>query len=85
LDYEVGFDSLVMYKNSVAGANRLGQFSGSTLPMAGAWNTISGNALWFIQYSDQLHTTFFRLGLRLQCGYRQAGRSQHAGTAELTA
>ncbi len=56
LDYEAGFDSLVMYKNSVAGANRLGQFSGSTLPLAGAWNTISGNALWFIQYSDPMVT-----------------------------
>ena len=56
LDYEVGFDSLVMYKNSVAGANRLGQFSGNTLPLAGAWKTIAGSALWFIQYSDPMVT-----------------------------
>lgn len=56
LDYEVGFDSLVMYKNSVLGANRLGQFTGSTLPLAGAWKTIAGSALWFVQYSDPMVT-----------------------------
>ena len=33
----------------------------------------------------QHHAAFFRLGLRRKRRHRQAGRSQHAGAAELTA
>ncbi len=51
-DYEAGFDSLVMYVNAELGANRIGQYSGTSLPFEGLWNTIEGNALIFKQYSD---------------------------------
>ena len=54
LDFEAGFDSVVVYKNSVSGANRLGQFSGAVLPFAGAWKAEKADRLIFIQYSDQM-------------------------------
>lgn len=54
LDYEAGFDSVVVYKNSISGANRLGKFSGSILPFGGIWKSEKANRLIFIQYSDQM-------------------------------
>ena len=54
LDYENGYDSVVVYKNSVAGANRLGRFTGNVLPFAGAWKVEAANRLIFIQYSDPM-------------------------------
>ena len=54
LDFEAGFDSVVVYKNRVSGANRLGQFSGAVLPFAGAWKVEKADRLIFIQYSDQM-------------------------------
>lgn len=54
LDYENGYDSLVMFRNNLAWSNKIGRFTGSALPFAGAWRTVAGNALWFRQYSDPL-------------------------------
>jgi len=54
LDYESGYDSVVVYKNSVSGANRLGKFTGNVLPFAGAWKAEAANRLIFIQYSDPM-------------------------------
>ncbi|MEK0420218.1 MAG: hypothetical protein RLZZ161_69 [Bacteroidota bacterium] len=54
LDYENGYDSVVLFKNSVTWANKIGRFTGSTLPFAGAWQSVKADALWFRQYSDPL-------------------------------
>ncbi|MFM2335925.1 MAG: hypothetical protein RIS91_1928 [Bacteroidota bacterium] len=54
LDYESGYDSVVVYKKSVLGANRLGSFTGSVLPFAGSWKAEAADRLIFIQYSDQM-------------------------------
>ena len=54
LDYENGYDSVVLFKNAISWANKIGRFTGSTLPFAGAWQTVKGNALWVRQYTDPL-------------------------------
>ena len=54
LDYENGYDSVVLFKNSITWPNKIGRYTGSTLPFAGAWQAVKADALWFKQYSDQL-------------------------------
>ena len=54
LDYENGYDSVVVYKNSVVGANRLGRFTGNVLPFGGVWRAEKADRLIFIQYSDPM-------------------------------
>jgi Zn-dependent metalloprotease len=54
LDYENGYDSIVLFKNSISWANKIGRYTGTALPFAGAWQTIKADALWFRQYSDPL-------------------------------
>ncbi len=54
MDYENGFDSVVVFKNSISWANKIGRYTGTTLPFAGNWTAIKGDALWFRQYSDPL-------------------------------
>lgn len=54
LDYENGFDSLYLYKNAITPANKLGGWTGSTLPFAGAWQTVATSTLWLKQFSDPL-------------------------------
>lgn len=54
LDYENGYDSIVLFRNDIAWSNKIGRFTGNILPYAGKWQTINGNALWIRQYSDPL-------------------------------
>jgi Zn-dependent metalloprotease len=54
LDYENGYDSVVLFKNSITWPNKIGRYTGTSLPFAGAWQTIKADALWFRQYSDPL-------------------------------
>ncbi len=54
LDYENGFDSVVLYKNSVTGLNRLGRFTGNVLPFGGSWKAEKADRLIVIQYSDPM-------------------------------
>jgi gliding motility-associated-like protein len=54
LDYENGFDSVVLFKNSVSWANKLGRFTGNTIPFAGAWQSFAGNIIWLKHYSDPM-------------------------------
>jgi Zn-dependent metalloprotease len=54
LDYENGYDSVVLFKNSITWPNKIGRYTGTTLPFGGAWQTIKADALWFRQYSDPL-------------------------------
>lgn len=54
LDYENGYDSVVLFRNSLTWANKIGRFTGNTLPYGGTWQTVKADALWFRQYSDPL-------------------------------
>lgn len=54
LDYENGYDSIVLYKTNTLQANKIGRFTGSALPFGGAWITVNANSLWLRQYSDPL-------------------------------
>ncbi len=54
LDYENGFDSLVMFQTIANQANKIGSFTGTTTPFAGAWKTVKTNVLIFRQYSDAM-------------------------------
>ena len=54
LDYENGFDSLVMFQTIANQANKIGSFTGNTTPFAGGWKTVKTNVLIFRQYSDPL-------------------------------
>jgi hypothetical protein len=54
MDYENGYDSVVVFRNSITWANKIGRYTGTTLPFGGAWTAIKGDALWFRQYSDPL-------------------------------
>ncbi|MBL7813271.1 MAG: M4 family metallopeptidase [Bacteroidetes bacterium] len=54
LDYENGFDSVVLFKNSIAWANKIGRFTGSATPFGGAWQSFAGNTLWLRHYSDPM-------------------------------
>jgi gliding motility-associated-like protein len=54
LDFEAGFDSVAVYKNSVKASNRLGGFTGAVLPFAGAWKSEMADRLIFIQYTDPM-------------------------------
>lgn len=53
LDYENGLDSLVVFHTLESQANKIGNFTGTTTPFAGAWKTVKSNVLVFRQYSDQ--------------------------------
>ncbi len=52
LDYELNYDSLVIFKNSVSQANKIGKFTGNVLPNSGNWYAIKSDRLIFRQYSD---------------------------------
>lgn len=52
LDYENGYDSIVLFKNTTTQANKIGRFTGSTTPYSGAWQTVKSNTIWFKHYSD---------------------------------
>ena len=54
LDYENGYDSIVLFRNSISWPNKIGRYTGSVLPFAGAWQTIKADAIWFRQYTDPL-------------------------------
>jgi len=54
LDYENGYDSLVMFHTDTTQAKKIGKFTGNTLPFAGAWQKTTSNTLIFKQYSDPL-------------------------------
>jgi bacillolysin len=53
MDYELGYDSIVLFKNTTSQSNKIGRFTGQTLPYGGAWQTVtSANSLWLRHYSD---------------------------------
>lgn len=54
LDYENGYDSVVLFHTSVNWATKIGRFTGAATPFAGAWKTVKSNTLWFKHYSDPL-------------------------------
>jgi len=54
LDYEKGYDSVVLFKNNTLQVNKIGRFTGNVLPFGGAWITVQANSLWLRQYSDPL-------------------------------
>lgn len=54
LDYEKGYDSLYLYKNSITVPNKIGGYTGNVLPFGGAWQTLPINTLWIKQFSDPL-------------------------------
>lgn len=54
LDYENGFDSLVMFHTDTTQAKKIGRFTGTTLPFAGKWQKTTSNTLIFKQYSDPM-------------------------------
>jgi len=54
MDYENGYDSIVMFKNSINWSNKLGRFTGTTMPFGGTWQTFSGDAIWLRHYSDPM-------------------------------
>lgn len=54
LDYEKGYDSVVLFKNNTLQINKIGSFTGNVLPYGGAWITVNANSLWLRQYSDPL-------------------------------
>lgn len=54
MDYENGYDSIVMFKNGISWANKIGRFTGTTLPFGGNWQTFSGDAIWLRHYSDPM-------------------------------
>lgn len=54
LDYENGYDSVVIFKNNTAQSNKIGRFTGKVLPFGGNWITVQAGSLWFRQYSDPL-------------------------------
>ncbi|MCC7298222.1 MAG: M4 family metallopeptidase [Bacteroidia bacterium] len=54
LDYENGYDSVVLFKNNTSQINKIGVYTGQTTPYGGAWQSVVGNALWLKQYSDPL-------------------------------
>lgn len=54
LDYEKGFDSVVLFKTDTKQVNKIGKFTGNTLPFGGSWITVKTGVLWLIQYSDPL-------------------------------
>ncbi|MBS3915199.1 MAG: M4 family metallopeptidase [Bacteroidetes bacterium] len=54
LDYENGYDSIVLFKNNTLQSNKIGRFTGQTLPFGGSWQTVTASALWLKHYSDPL-------------------------------
>lgn len=54
LGYENGYDSIVLFKNNTSQANKIGRFTGSTIPFGGTWQTVTADALWLRHYSDPL-------------------------------
>lgn len=54
LDYETGYDSVVLFRNNLGWANKIGRYTGNALPFGGAWQTVKADALWLRQYSDPL-------------------------------
>jgi len=54
LDYELNYDSLVVFRNSVSQANKIGRFTGNVLPNSGNWYAVKADRLIFKQYSDPM-------------------------------
>lgn len=54
LDYENGYDSIVLFKTNTANANKIGRFTGNAIPFGGTWQTVTADALWLRHYSDPL-------------------------------
>lgn len=54
MDYENGYDSIVLFKNTMLQSDKIGRFTGKTLPFGGAWQTVTATALWLRHYSDPL-------------------------------
>lgn len=54
IDYENGFDSLVMFHSDTSQKNKIAKFTGTSSPILGKWQKIEASKLVFVQYSDPL-------------------------------
>ncbi len=53
MDMEAGFDSVYIYNMNTVPATKIGGFTGTSLPYAGAWQKINSNNIKIVQTSDQ--------------------------------
>jgi len=54
VDYENGFDSLVLFHTDTTQANKIASFTGSSIPFGGSWFKLLKNKIIFKQYSDPM-------------------------------
>ncbi|MDG1098610.1 MAG: M4 family metallopeptidase [Bacteroidia bacterium] len=52
LDYELNYDSMVLFGKNTTQAEKIGQYTGNTTPNGGNWMTIPGDVFWVKHYSD---------------------------------
>ena len=51
-DMEAGYDSLYIYNLNSFPVTKIGGYTGTTLPYAGAWQKVNSNSIQFVQKSD---------------------------------
>lgn len=54
VDYENGFDSLVLFHTDTTQANKIAAFTGTSVPFGGSWFKLQKSKIIFKQYSDPM-------------------------------